>query len=91
MSGADSFAEQVRALVERSCAEQGVPVRVTDGSTVSRVVTLLKGTEAGTRAHARSASTEPAAAPSETPDWANALDGDRLSASGSGHDLHVLD
>lgn len=76
MRGTDSFAEQVRALVERSCAEQGVPVRVTDGATVSRVVTLLKGTEAGTRAHARSASTEPATAPSETPDRADALDGD---------------
>lgn len=75
MSAGQSWTEQVRALVEQTCAEQGVPMRVTDGATVARVVTLLKGAEAGTRAQARSASTEPGTALSEAPDWADALNG----------------
>lgn len=36
--------EQVRAWVERSCAEQDIDVAVTDPATVARIVVLLGGT-----------------------------------------------
>ena len=35
--------EQVRAWVEQSCAEQGVPVLVDDPGTLAQVVVLLTG------------------------------------------------
>lgn len=38
--------EQVRAWVARSCAEQGVPLRVTDVLVIERVRVLLTGTAA---------------------------------------------
>ena len=34
--------EEVRAIVEESCAAQGVPVKVTDPSTVRSVAALLR-------------------------------------------------
>ncbi|MEI7779498.1 MAG: hypothetical protein WCJ42_08710 [Actinomycetes bacterium] len=37
--------EQVRAWLEASCAEQDVPVAISDPVTVQRVVTLLLGGE----------------------------------------------
>lgn len=52
MSG-DGWAEKVRALVESTCAEQGVPVRVADRAVVATVVTLLGVSSGGGRAHAR--------------------------------------
>lgn len=33
--------EEVRAWLERTCAEQGVAVKVSDPATVARIVTLL--------------------------------------------------
>ena len=35
--------DELAAWVERSCAAQGVPVRVSDPATVDQVVTLLRG------------------------------------------------
>ena len=40
-SGADALAARARAWVEASCAEQGVPVKVSDPVTVARVAELL--------------------------------------------------
>jgi len=56
--------EQVRAWVERSCAEQGVPLHVTDVLVLERVRVLLTGTAAPSTPHARRAS----APVSEPPD-----------------------
>jgi hypothetical protein len=39
--------DEIRELVERSCAEQGLPVKVTDPATVRRVATLLLGRAPG--------------------------------------------
>lgn len=35
--------DQVAAWVQRTCAEQGVPVYVSDPATIAQVVTLLRG------------------------------------------------
>lgn len=43
MSDPEEYAAKVRAWVERTCAEQGVPVKITDPVTVRRVATLLDG------------------------------------------------
>jgi hypothetical protein len=85
------WAEDVRALVERTCAEQGVPVQVTDRATVERVMVLLGRTDAGGARKRGSASTPPAPAASEAPDRLNALDGNCAGTTGPGHDLHVVD
>lgn len=34
---------EVREWVERTCAEQGVPVKVTDPATLRKVAVLLRG------------------------------------------------
>lgn len=52
--------DAVRAWVERTCAEQGIDVAVTDPVTVRKVAALLGVVSDGPRAHARSASTRPA-------------------------------
>lgn len=52
--------EQVAAWVQRSCAAQGVPVRVSDPQAVDQVVVLLVG-RAGPRQ--RAAAREPASPP----------------------------
>ena len=41
-SGREEFEERVRAWVERSCAEQGVPFKVTDRRVVAQVAELLR-------------------------------------------------
>ena len=41
MSAGQDWREQVRAMVTRSCAEQGVPVLVSDSRAVAQVATLL--------------------------------------------------
>jgi len=38
----DEWRERVRAWVERTCAEQGVPVKVTDRRVVAQVAELLR-------------------------------------------------
>ena len=48
--------EEIAAWVQRSCAEQGVPEKVSDPATVDRVVTLLRG-RAPARSRAERAST----------------------------------
>jgi hypothetical protein len=87
----EDLAVQVAALVERTCAEQGVPVHVVDRATVDQVVALLGRTDAGGRAQARSASTAPAPAGSEAPDRTHAVDGDVTGAPHAGQDLDVVD
>ena len=41
-SGADERAERIIAWVERSCAEQGVPVKITDRQVLAQVAELLR-------------------------------------------------
>ena len=91
MSGPEDFAAQVRALVERTCAEQGVPVQVTDRDTVERVMVLLGRRDAGGGPKRGSAGPAPAPADLEAPDRSNASDVDCASASGARHDLHEVD
>jgi hypothetical protein len=52
--------EQLAAWVAASCAAQGLPVQMTDPATVNQVRVLMGGGSTGARAHARSASTNPA-------------------------------
>jgi hypothetical protein len=70
----DSWSDRVRALVEETCREQGVPLHVTDGRVLGQVAVLLGADVAGRRALARSASTAPDAAGSEAPHRTDALD-----------------
>lgn len=87
----DAWSDQVRALVERTCADQGVPVVVSERSVVDRVSTLLRPDGAVGRAHARSASTPPGPSGSEVPDRADSLDRHVSGASDAGEDFHVVD
>jgi hypothetical protein len=43
----DAWRVEVRALVSRTCAEQGVPLRVSDLGVIARVVTLMGGAGGG--------------------------------------------
>ena len=52
-----SWAERVRAVVEDTCREQGVPLRVSDREVIQHVAVLLGSAGVGGRAQARSAST----------------------------------
>jgi hypothetical protein len=54
---AGNWADRVRSLVEATCAEQGVPVYVTDRAVVDQVAVLLSADRDRRRAQARSAST----------------------------------
>lgn len=90
MSASD-WAEEVRALVERTCEEQGVPVTISDPTTVAQVVALLRGAGAGDGRKRGSASTSPAPARSEAPHRADAIDRDGAGSSHAGHDLDVID
>ena len=90
MSG-DSWALEVRALVERTCADQGVPVVVTERGVVERVSVLLGARRTRGRAHARSASTAPGRTRSEAPHGADTIDGHVAGASDAGEDLDVVD
>jgi hypothetical protein len=78
-------------MVERTCADQGVPALVSDRSVLERVVVLLGRTEVGRRAQRRSASPALAPAGSEAPHRANAIDGNGAGSPDSGQDLHVID
>jgi hypothetical protein len=71
-----TFSERVRALVEQTCRDQGVPVQVTDERTLSQVAALLNADVAGRRALARSASTASDTTTSEAPHRTHALDRD---------------
>jgi hypothetical protein len=85
------WAEQVRALVESTCAEQGLPVLVADRGAVDRVAVLLRAGRAG--AEGASAEREHAAVGrlrSEAPDRADALDGHLAGSHDSGEDHHVV-
>lgn len=84
------WVDDVRALVERTCAEQGLPVQVTDRATVEQVVVLLGRTDGGGAPKRGSASAPPAPAGSEAPEGLDALDGNCSDASGAGHDLYVV-
>lgn len=53
----DDFADRAKAWVERSCAEQGVPVKLCDPLALSRIADILgrarDAREAAPRARAR--------------------------------------
>jgi hypothetical protein len=46
-------AERIQAWVERSCAEQGVPVKITDRAVLLRVAELLRERPAQSRQNGR--------------------------------------
>jgi hypothetical protein len=83
MGVSDVPEERIRAWLEASCARQGVPVRVTDAETVRRVAALLGGPVDGPRAHARSASTRPAAGRSQPPPGHDPVDVQTPAARGA--------
>ena len=68
--------EQIRAWVEASCAQQGVPVAVTDPATVERIVVLLGGT--GREGPGRGAATRRGLQP---PDRGDAVGAERFGGS----------
>lgn len=75
--------DKLRAWVERTCAEQGVPVAITDPVTVGRVAVLLGVAADGPRAHTPSGgSTRPDAASLEAPPLR--LDPLNVETAGSG-------
>ena len=39
--GTDDLAARARAWVERTCAEQGIPVKISDPQTIAKVAGLL--------------------------------------------------
>jgi hypothetical protein len=87
----DAWRVEIRALVSRTCAEQGVPVWVNDPGVIAKVVTLMGGSGAGgprKRAEPRRAA---APVPSQSPHRVDSLDLDRSCARGGGADLHVTD
>lgn len=84
-------AEEVAALVEASCAAQGVPAKVTDPSLVRRVGALLGGPVGGSRAHPRSGSTRAAAGRSVAPHDGDAGGVELAGALSAGTDLDVVD
>ena len=53
-SGADERAQRIIAWVERSCAEQGVPVKITDRQLLAQVAELLRPRPAQKRQNGRS-------------------------------------
>ena len=73
--------EQVREWVARSCAEQGVPLHVTDALVIGRVRVLLTGTAAPGTPPARRPVT-----PSEPPDRLHSLGVERAGAEDAGAD-----
>jgi len=53
-SGLDGWAERVEAWVAASCAEQGVPVKISDRRVLSEVAELLRSRPAQSRQKGRS-------------------------------------
>jgi hypothetical protein len=86
-----SWRDEVRRAVERTCAEQGVPVHITDRTVVDQVVVLLRGVGAGGGAQARSAAPPPAPARSVSPGRMDTLDRDVSGSHGPGSDHDVVD
>ena len=70
--------EEVRAFVQRTCRDQGVPVLVTSPRVVAQVVALLGGI--GSSAHG-----------SGTPNGLNACGVEPVGPTGGGLDDHVID
>src|SRR4051794_15053988 len=96
MGLSDVPADRLLAWVEASTQAQGLPLRVADPATVTRISLLLTGGESRSRASARSARTGLDARRSEAPDRLNAGDVEPLAAgarSGTDHDVidHSLD
>jgi hypothetical protein len=52
-SGADERAQRIVAWVERSCAEQGVPVKISDRRVLAQVAELLRERPAQSRQNGR--------------------------------------
>ena len=73
---------QVRAWVDRSCAEQGVPLHVTDVLVLERVRVLLTGTAASGRPR----TSRDVLAASESPDRLHPLGVQRAGAQDAGSD-----
>jgi hypothetical protein len=53
-NGPDERAQRIAAWVERSCAEQGVPVKITDRRVLAQVAELLRERPAQSRQNGRS-------------------------------------
>ena len=53
-SGAEERAQRIVAWVERSCLEQGVPVKITDRRVLAQVAELLRERPAQSRQNGRS-------------------------------------
>lgn len=80
--------EEIRAWVEASCTEQGVPVAVSDPSTLDRVVVLLAG---GAAALAPQRGRRGAARGSELPDGTDAGGVEASTGSGAWADDGVVE
>ena len=52
-NGADERAQRIAAWVERSCAEQGVPVKITDRRVLAEIAELLRKRPAQSRQDGR--------------------------------------
>lgn len=83
-------AEQVAAWVIRSCAAQGVPVKVSEGRTVEQVRVLLTA-QAGRTAAARQRGRSAPAGRSQPPDWADPFGVEGLGAAHSWSDDSVVE
>jgi len=77
----------VHAWVVRSCAEQGVPLLVTDVLVLERVRVLLTGTAGARGPHTLGSSSAP---PSEPPDRLHAVGVQGAGAQGTGADDGVV-
>ena len=67
MGLSDVSTQELAAWVDASCAEQGVPVKVTDPTTLRRVSALLGVATPGVRARKRSGTRDPGVTDSEPP------------------------
>src|SRR4051794_31278988 len=92
MGLSDVSPDALRSWVERTCAEQGIEVAVTDPVTVRKVAALLGAAPDGPRAHARSASTRPADVHLQvSPFGLDPVDVQRPRAGRAGQDRGVVD
>lgn len=82
---------EVAAWVAASCAEQGVPVKVTDPTVVRRVGALLGAAPDGARARKRSGTRAPSGARSVAPHDAYPLGVEFPGAGAAGADVGVVD
>jgi hypothetical protein len=84
-------ADELAAWVGKSCAAQGVPVKVTDVTVLRRVAVLLGAAVDGPRAPARSASTRTNPARLVAPNDAGPVRVQTPSSTSSGADDDVID